>query len=209
MRLPISCVLALFACAALGATKPKDVGVGATRSVSLAGSGETVRVRPVVVNGRRTEWIAADIHTVTDATYVAQRMVHVNDLLPGEKGSRWTWEPGPWLQVDRRTGHATVLHLPGFDPGASRVVWFRDYAAYCGSVAASKGTEQWIVWQIGARRPALQRAIEPGGPETCPALEWQRTPLAVILHPAAGAPVTVRLQASATPREDGSDAQDQ
>jgi hypothetical protein len=46
------------------------------------------------------------------------------------------WQRGPWLLVDRVTGHVVVLKLPDYDPSVSQVSWFRDYAAYCGITAS-------------------------------------------------------------------------
>ncbi len=48
----------------------------------------------------------------------------------------------------------TALHLPDYDPAVSSVVWFRDYAAYCGLTASGKQLYA-VVAQIAARKPGI------------------------------------------------------
>jgi hypothetical protein len=91
----------------------------------------TLRVRPLFVDNVQKEWTVGEIHDVTDRSFVVRRALRINDSLPEEQ-PRWTWQPGPWLMIDRITGHVTALHLPDFDPQVSQIAWFRDYAAYCG-----------------------------------------------------------------------------
>ncbi len=68
------------------------------------------------------------------------------------------WQRGPWLLVDRVTGHVTALKLPDYDPGVSQVSWFRDYAAYCGLTASGKSLYA-VVAQIAARKPVLAKKL--------------------------------------------------
>ena len=68
----------------------------------------------------------------------------------------WVWQRGPWLLVDRVTGHETALQLPDYDPGVSQVSWFRDYAAYCGVTASGKSLYA-VVAQVAARKPVLAK----------------------------------------------------
>ena len=82
----------------------------------------------------------------------------MNDGLPGE-AVHWTWQPGPWLMVDRVTGHIAALHLPDFDPQVSDVVWFRDYAAYCGIATTVKGGLMAVVAELGARKAVVQQKL--------------------------------------------------
>ena len=91
-----------------------------------------LRVRPLVVDGQVKDWTTGEIHEITDRTFVARRAVNLYDALPDEAGAHWLWVLGPWLLVDRSSAHISVLHLPDFDPAVSELVWFRDYAAYCG-----------------------------------------------------------------------------
>ena len=42
---------------------------------------------------------------------------------PSSEGAQqhWVWQRGPWLLVDRVTGHIIALKLPDYDPGVSQV----------------------------------------------------------------------------------------
>ena len=107
---------------------------------------------------------------------------------PGGKQEHWVWQRGPWLLVDRVTGHLTALRLPDYDPGVSQVSWFRDYAAYCGITASGKSLYA-VVAQVAARRPVLAKklaAFDAGNhPDpVCTPPEWQREPLRITFHPA-------------------------
>ena len=68
------------------------------------------------------------------------------------------WQRGPWLLVDRVTGHVTALKLPDYDPGVSQVSWFRDYGAYCGVTASGKSLYA-VVAQVAARKPVLAKKL--------------------------------------------------
>ena len=87
----------------------------------------------------------------------------LNDSLPGDKTEHWIWQRGPWLMVDRVKGSVTALHLPDYDPAVSNVVWFRDYAAYCGLTASGKQLYA-VVAQIAARKPVMAKKISPWSP---------------------------------------------
>jgi len=131
--------------------KAHVVGLGATKRVpyskrgdpagALAGE-ETLKIRPLVVDGLVKEWTTGDAHDVTDRSFVVRRVLRINDALPGERPAvgdkHWAWQRGPWLLVDRVTGHRVALKLPDYDPGVSQVSWFRDYGAYCGVTASGK-----------------------------------------------------------------------
>ncbi len=140
--------------------KVHTVVLGAVRKVpytlpeSTAVPGKTadpvmLKVRPLVVDGRQKEWTTGDAHDVTDRSFAIQRALRLNDTLPGDTATHWSWQPGPWLLVDRTTGHVTALHLPDFDAVVSEAVWYRDYAAYCGTAQTAKGGLFAIVAQIG------------------------------------------------------------
>ena len=138
------------------------VSLGAIRKVSFLPSDTTpdekseetttIKVRPLVVDERQREWTTGEIHEITDRSFAVRRIMHVNDALPADKEARWVWEPGPWLIVDRITGHITVIHLPDYDAAISNVVWFRDYAAYCGIGMSAKGGLLAMVAQVGTRK---------------------------------------------------------
>jgi hypothetical protein len=66
----------------------------------------TLRIRPLVIDGVQKEWTLGEVHDVTDRTFVIRRALRINDSLPAEP-VRWAWQPGPWLMVDRISGHIT------------------------------------------------------------------------------------------------------
>jgi len=96
-----------------------------------------------------------------------RRAVRLNDALPEDKAEHWVWQRGPWLLIDRATGKVTAPHLIDFDPAVSDVVWFRDYAAYCG-LNASRKQLYGVVAQIAARRPLLARKLSAWDPSNHP-----------------------------------------
>jgi hypothetical protein len=158
-----------------------------------AAAEDALKIRPLVVDGAIKEWTTGDAHDVTDRSFVVRRVLRLNDSLPGDKLGHWVWQRGPWLLVDRVTGHATPLKLPDYDPAVSQVSWFRDYGAYCG-VTASARSLYAVVAQLAARKPALAKKIDAFDPDprnhsdpVCTPPEWQREPLRVTFHrPAKG-----------------------
>ncbi|HUY94523.1 MAG TPA: hypothetical protein VMU71_04470 [Terracidiphilus sp.] len=187
------------------AKKTHAVVLGSARSVPYSKAGDpagaqagetTLKIRALVVDGSVKEWTTGEAHDVTDRSFVVRRALRLNDELPGEKISgpgadkeRWVWQRGPWLLVDRATGHETALKLPDYDPGVSHVSWFRDYAAYCGVTASGKSLYA-VVAQLAARKPVVAKKI--GGLDadaksrpdvSCAEPSWQREPLRVTFHP--------------------------
>jgi hypothetical protein len=173
----------------------------------------TLKVRPLIVDGKQKEWTTGDAHDVTDRSFTIRRAMRLNDTLPGETAAKWSWQPGPWLLVDRTTGHITALHLPDFDAGISEAVWYRDYAAYCGTATTAKGGLFAVVAQLGARRPVIHKQIgkwpqtTPADP-VCKAAKWQRDPMRVTLEPAGAEPMTFAVVGTTALVEDG-DSDDQ
>ncbi len=167
----------------------------------------TLKIRPLVVDDKPREWTVGELHEVTDRTFVIRRAIHINDSLPNEP-SRWTWQPGPWLQVDRTTGHITPLHLPDFDAQISEVMWFRDYGAYCGLVPTLKGGVMAVVVQLGTRKAVAQRVLanwpldKPLHPVCAPA-QWQRTPMRATLQLTGGTPITFDVAGTSSLVEEG------
>lgn len=176
-----------------------------------------LKVRALVVDGALKEWTTDDAHDVTDRSFVVRRAIKLNDSLPAEapatadkpvtsdnattgakpvassrpKPARvpehWVWQRGPWLLVDRVTGHVVALKLPDYDPGVSQVSWFRDYGAYCGVTASGKSLFA-VVAQVEARKAVLAKKLSAFNPEShaepvCGPAEWQRDPLKVTFHP--------------------------
>ena len=221
---------------ALAARKPTvhTVGLGGAKRVpysfatdpsgALPGENE-LRVRPLIVDNHLKEWTSGEIHTITDRSFVVRRALRLNDALPGDKGEHWIWQRGPWLLVDRTSGHYVALKLPEYDPAVSQVSWYRDYAAYCGLTASGKSLYA-VVAQLGARKPVLSRklvardlrvptlqtTLAPGAspvPTTsatavCNTAVWQRDPLRVTFLPAGEASVSYDLVGlSAVLVEDG------
>lgn len=168
----------------------------------------TLRVRPLLVDDREREWTTGNLHEVTERSFVVRRVMRLNDALPEEHEPRWTWTPGPWLMVDRVTGHITALHLPDFDAEVSDVAWYRDYAAYCGIATGSHGGLFAVVAQIGARRAVATKAVG-DWPQAnhfipvCQPAHWQRSPMRVTLQPTAGTAVTINVVGSTALVEEG------
>ena len=167
----------------------------------------TLRIRPLLVDDKPREWTVGELHEVTDRTFVIRRAFRINDALPGEP-SHWTWQPGPWLQVDRTTGHVAPVHLPNFDPQISDVTWFRDYAAYCGLVPTLKGGVVAVVAELGGRKAVAQHTLaswpldKPMHP-VCTATRWQRTPMRATLSLSGGQPVTFDVAGTSSLIEEG------
>src|SRR5580700_2025610 len=168
--------------------KTHSVVLGAARKVPYSKAGDpsgaaagedSLKIRALLVDGVLKEWTTGDMHDVTDRSFVVRRVIRLNDALPTDKppeksasnsapipapnstqpASHWVWQRGPWLLVDRATGHITALHLPDYDSGVSQVSWFRDYAAYCGVTATGKSLYA-VVAQLEARKPVLARKLE-------------------------------------------------
>jgi hypothetical protein len=171
-----------------------------------------LKVRPLLVDGRQKEWTTGETHDVTDRSFTIRRAMRLNDSLPGDAAARWNWQPGPWLLVDRTTGHVTALHLPDFDEEISEAVWYRDYAAYCGTAQTIKGGLFAIVAQLGTRRAVVSRQIgkwpqaAPVEP-VCKVAEWQRAPMRVTMQPTGGEAMTFDVVGAASLIEEG-DAED-
>jgi hypothetical protein len=174
----------------------------------------SLKVRQLFVDDRQKEWTTGEIHDVTDRTFTVRRALRLNDALPTDAGPHWIWQPGPWLSVDRVTGHITALHLPDFDSAVSDVVWFRDYAAYCGIGATAKGGLFAVVAQLGARRSVVQKQIGKW-PETdhfipvCQPAQWQRLPVRVTIKPTGGEATTYDVVGSASLVEEGDNSPDE
>jgi hypothetical protein len=105
-------------------------------------------------------------------------------------------------------GSVTALHLPDFEPAISDVIWYRDFAAYCG-LTASRKQLYGVVSQIAVRKPILAKKLSPWAPgenrpPACGTAEWQREPLRVTFQPVGAAPVSYDLAGpSAVLVEDG------
>ena len=177
----------------LAAPKQHVVVLGKWTTVKwLVGEDETrsinVKIRPLLIDGRIKEFAIGAAHDVTERTFVIQRMYRLNDSLEQENGiTRWRWERGGWLIVDRVSGKLQAVTLPSFDPYFSTVTWFRDYAAYCGFSEDGKKLFA-VVSQLGKRKPLLKKplgvASDADMPDSaCTPPAWQRGPSRVTFIP--------------------------
>ena len=219
---PLLLILAFPLSASAKPTKVHSVTLGPARKVpytppeatpdSKSEDSSTLRIRPLVVDGAQKEWTLGEVHDVTDRTFVVRRALRINDYLPPES-PRWTWQPGSWLMVDRATGHITALHLPDYDPQISDLVWFRDYAAYCGISTTAKGGVVAIIAELGARKPIVRKVLAPwpqpapAHPVCAPAV-WQRSPMRATLQLTGAPPVTYAIVGTVSLIEDDNDTPD-
>ena len=192
----LAAMLATLPAAQASPHKVHSVVLAAAKRVPYAKAGDpagaaagedSLKIRGLLVDGFLKEWTTGEAHDVTDRSFVVRRAIRINDTLPGEPAGRWVWQRGPWIMVDRVTGHVVVLRLTDYDPTVSRVSWFRDYAAYCGLNASGKGLFA-VVAQIGARKPVLSKKMgdydAASRPDpVCAPVEWQREPLRAAFHP--------------------------
>lgn len=214
---PLLLLCALLAAPTLHAAKMHVVTLGAVRRVPYtppeaspdqkSDEATTLKIRPLLIDDKPREWTVGDLHEVTDRTFVIRRAFRINDSLPSEP-ARWSWQPGPWLQVDRTTGHVTPLHLPNFDAQISEVAWFRDYAAYCGLIPTLKGGVVATVAELGTRRVVAQHVLaswplERASYPICAPAQWARTPMRATLTLTGGTPVTFNVAGTSSLIEEG------
>ena len=205
-------VLGLFFLGSLAVSaaprKPHVVVLGAAKRVPYSKAGDpagalagedALKIRPLVVDGAVKEWTTGDAHDVTDRSFVVRRVLRLNDSLPGDKAGHWVWQRGPWLLVDRVSGHITPVKLPDYDPGVSQVSWFRDYGAYCGVTASGKSLYA-VVDQLAARKPVLAKKVDAFDPDprahadpVCTVPDWQRDPLRVTFHTAGKGDISFHI----------------
>jgi hypothetical protein len=200
----MAALLTISLAASASPRKAHTVVLGAAKHVAYSKAGDpagaaagedSIKIRALLVDGLLKEWTTGDSHDVTDRSFVVRRVIRLNDALPGDKApqnparaaSTWVWQRGPWLLVDRVTGHVVALKLPDYAPGVSQVAWFRDYGAYCGVTASGKSLYA-VVAQVAARKAVLAKKLSAfdleNHPEpVCAPAEWQREPLRVTFHP--------------------------
>jgi hypothetical protein len=192
----------LLACVAAQAAARKQHTIAFGRWINAkwnAGTEEqqslALKVRPLYVDDRMREFTTGDARDITDRLFVVRRAIRLNDQLPEEgKTSRWRWEPGGWLMVDRNSGRVSLMNLPLFDPYQSAATWFRDYAAYCG--LSDDGDKVYaVVAQMGRRKPVLKKELGSAAradlPDSeCAAPVWQRAPARITFQLRSGAPIT-------------------
>jgi hypothetical protein len=200
-------LLLLLTIPVTAAAKPKVITFGRWTTVQwYAGADDRkpidLKVRAILVNGAVKEYTTGEPHEVTDKVFVIQRVLKVNDRLPGESKSAWTWRPAGWLMIERPNARITRLNLPEHDAVASAAIWFRDYAAYCG--LSDTGEKLYaMVYQIGRRKPVLKKLLGPakqadlpGG--ECAEPQWQKQPVRVTFQPTGAQPLTFAIRSFAT-----------
>jgi|SRR4051812_32399024 hypothetical protein len=203
------------------AAKPKVVTFGRWITVKwMVGASEDqeqpLKVRSLLVNGDIKEFTTGEPHDVTDRLFAVQRAVRLNDVLPADAASapKWKWQPGGWLLVSRVNAHVSNLTLPEFDPYYSRVVWYRDLAAYCG--VSDVGDKVYaIVVQIGRKKPLLRRLLGPAKsgamPDSeCDPPQWQKQPSRVTFAQTGGDKVIYEIHGHAVEiaPEEGADVEE-
>jgi hypothetical protein len=203
-------VVAFSTIAVAAVAKSHIIAFGNWTSVKWLGASaqpQTLKVRPLIVDGRVKEFTLGVTHEVTERLFVVQRAFRLNDSLPEEPGlPHWQWQRGGWLLVDRSTGHITALNLVEFDANDSAASWYRDYVAYCGLSEDGKKISAVVV-QLSRRKPLLKKVLaedlkdkdlKDDAPGTaCPAPAWQRTPARVSFEPLHGAKQTFAIRGRA------------
>ena len=172
----------------LGAVKRVPYSKAGDPAGAAPGENE-LKIRALIVDGVVKEWTTGEAHDVTDRSFVVRRVMRLNDALPGDSSAKehWVWQRGPWLIVDRITGHVVALKLPDYNPGVSQVSWFRNYGAYCRVTSSGKSLYA-VVAQLAARKPVISKKLTAFEAENhpepiCAAADWQREPLRVTFHP--------------------------
>jgi hypothetical protein len=193
-RIPNLVLLALVAFvlsdSSQGVTKPHVISFGKWMPVPWS-AGTTadekpvsLKIRPLVVDGRVREYVLGSPHEVTERLFVVRRVFRMNDSLPEDSAPRWQWQRGGWLLVDRLTGRISAVNLPDFDVVYSPATWYRDYVAYCG--VSDDGNKRFaIVAELNRRKPVLKKPLagvmpDDAAPDSaCSAPVWQRSPVRV------------------------------
>ena len=162
---------------------------------------QTLKVRPLIVDGLVKEYIFGPPHDVTERLFVTQRAFRLNDSLPEDAGApHWQWQRGGWLLVDRLTGHISAINLAEFDSYYSTASWYRDYVAYCGVSDDGKKISA-VVEQLNRRKAVLKKLLSEETAKkdavigsACPAPNWQRAPMRVSFDPSDGVKQTFAIR---------------
>jgi len=144
----------------------------------------TLKIRPLIVDGRVREYVLGSPHEITERLFVVRSIFRINDSLPDDSAPRWQWQRGGWLLVDRMTGRISAVNLPEFDAVYSAATWYRDYVAYCG--VSDDGNKRFaMVAELNHRKPVLKKPLAGAMPDdaapdsACSAPIWQRSPVRV------------------------------
>src|SRR5262249_55167803 len=144
----VGAFVVLLASSGYSAPRAHTIALGKWRNVEAhfdSGAVEPLKVRELVVDGLRRDYVSGPVHDVTDEIFVVRRVYHLNDALPQEtvKPQPWTWRPGGWISVNRLTGRIISLNMAAFDSEISLASWYRDFAAYCGT--SDDGVKTYMV----------------------------------------------------------------
>src|SRR5215472_9969166 len=106
-------IAALLLVAAAVASQSHVVGWGPWMSVTLT-SGQQLKVRSVLIDGRVKEYSTGEKHQVLETLWVVRRVSRLNSALPNESPNRprWTWQLDGWMSVNSATGRIGELSLP-------------------------------------------------------------------------------------------------
>lgn len=199
------CALAVASVPVWAASQTHIVTFGRWQVVRADFGGEMqpveLRVRALLVDAKVKEYTFGQPHDVSERIFVVARVVRLNDALPDEKQSKWIWQRGGWVQVDRLSGRITPVKLPNFDADLSVASWYRDYIAYCG-VSEGDARIYAVVMQIGVRKPILRKALEGTAKSNatdplCRAPIWQRKPMRVEFDVQNGPHLTITIRGRA------------
>jgi hypothetical protein len=219
-RAPIFCAVLVLSLSTAALTKVHVVSLGKPVPVKLpAGPSEEksidITVRPLIIDGQVKDFTTGDSHDVTDREFVVRRAYRINDALPedGRKASKWLWQRGGWLLVDRKSGKITLVKLPDFEPLYSEVSWYRDYAAYCG-ISSNGDKVDAIVAEIAGKKVLFQKEVGKNSPgdtpeSNCPSPVWARQPARVTFQPKAGDKFTVNVSGRFADEAPDNDPDDQ
>ena len=172
-----SVFLLLLVSTGYSATRTHTIVLSKWRSVEAhfdSGAVQSIKVRELLVDGLRRDYVTGPVHDITDEIFVVRRVYHLNDTLPEETSKRqpWAWRPGGWISVNRLTGRVTSLNMATFDSELSAAVWYRDFAAYCGT--SDDGLKTYmVVAQLGKRKPILRKETTAS---PCAVSQWERMP---------------------------------
>lgn len=188
--------------AAWAVSKPHVIAFGKWLTATLlSGADESksteMKVRPLYVDGKLKEFTAGTPHEVTERLFVVRRMMRVNDALPSEAMTKWSWQRSGWLVIDRLTGHIASVALPEFDADYSEAAWYRDYLAYCG--LSDDGEKVYaVVMELGRRKPLVKKLIgDLTENSSCAAPTWQRQPARVTFVEKADQKITYAVHGRA------------
>ncbi|MGB8887855.1 MAG: hypothetical protein WCC87_14090 [Candidatus Korobacteraceae bacterium] len=188
-------LIILLPLSALAVSKPHVVALGKTTPVKLfVGPSEDktldITVRPLYVDTKLKEFTTGESHEVTDREFVVRRAYRINDALPDDahKASRWLWQRGGWLLVNRVSGKILLVKLPDFDAFYSDVSWYRDYAAYCGITSNGEHVTA-VVAEIGGKKALFHKelgkvSMGDSTDSNCAAPHWERQPARATFLPA-------------------------